>query len=209
MNAEMQLQATPDSGNQIASYDRVLKGVHWGSLLLVATSYAAVWSSHLVASGERAVLLVQLHRSVGVTILALTLFRLAWRWSAQIPALPAELPLVQKLAARATEYALYALLLAQPVLGILHTNARGRRVEFFFIGQLPPIVGPDRVLAKQAMTAHEVVGYLLLALIAMHAAAALFHHFIRRDDVLNAMLPKQAPLSRRGNAPLAWRNKAF
>ena len=189
MNAEMQLQATPDSGNQIASYDRVLKAVHWGSLLLVATSYAAVWSSHLVASRERAVLLVQLHRSVGVTILALTLFRLAWRWSAQIPSLPAEVPTIQKLAARATEYALYALLLAQPVLGILHTNARGRRVEFFFIGQLPPIVGPDKVLATQAMTAHEVVGYLMLALIAMHAAAALFHHFIRRDDVLNAMLP--------------------
>jgi len=187
----MQLQATPDNGNQIASYDRVLKGVHWGSLLLVATSCAAVWSSHLVASRERAVLLVQLHRSVGVTILALTLFRLAWRWSAQIPSLPAELPTIQKLAARATEYALYALLLAQPVLGILHTNARGRRVEFFFIGQLPPIVGPDKVLTKQAMTAHEVVGYLLLALIAMHAAAALLHHFIRRDDVLNAMLPSR------------------
>ena len=191
MNAEMQLQATPDSGNQIASYDRVLKAVHWGSLLLVATSYAAVWSSHLVASRERAVLLVQLHRSVGVTILALTLFRLAWRWSAQIPSLPAELPTIQKLAARATEYALYALLLAQPVLGILHTNARGRHVEFFFIGQLPPILGPDKVLAKQAMTAHEVIGYLLLALIAMHAAAALFHHFIRRDEVLNAMLPSR------------------
>src|SRR5215471_13346522 len=167
MNADVM----PESANPVASYDRVLKGVHWASLLLVATSYAAVWLSHAVAGRQQAMLLVQLHRSVGVTILALTLFRLAWRWSAQIPSLPAELPTIQKLAARATEYALYALLLAQPVLGILHTNARGRRVEFFFIGQLPPIVGPDKVLTKQAMTAHEVVGYLMLALIAMHAAA--------------------------------------
>jgi len=76
-------------------------------------------------------------------------------------------------------------------LSILHTNARGRHVEFFFIGQLPPILGPDKVLAKQAITTHEVIGYLLLALIAMHAAAALFHHFIRRDEVLNAMLPSR------------------
>jgi superoxide oxidase len=191
MNAEVQLQASTGSANPVASYDRVLKGVHWASLLLVATSYAAAWSSHAVTGTEQAMLLVQLHRSVGVTILALTLFRLTWRWSARIPALPAELPLVQKLAARATEYALYALLLAQPVLGILHTNARGRRVDFFFIGQLPPVVGPDKVLAKQAIAVHEVVAYLLLALIAMHAAAALFHHFVRRDDVLNAMLPSR------------------
>src|SRR5215471_614397 len=99
MNAEVQLQTTPESSNRVASYDRVLKGVHWASLLLVATSYAAVWSSHAVA--RQATLLVQLHRSVGVTIFALTLFRLAWRWSAQIPALPAELPVVQKFAARA------------------------------------------------------------------------------------------------------------
>jgi len=191
MNTEVQLQTTPESSNRVASYDRVLKGVHWASLLLVATSYAAVWSSHAVASKEQATLLVQLHRSVGVTILALTLFRLAWRWGAQIPALPAELPVVQKFAARATEYALYALLLAQPVLGILHTNARGRRVDFFFVGQLPPVVGPDKALAREAMAAHEVAAYLLLVLIAMHAAAALFHHFVRRDDVLNAMLPSR------------------
>src|SRR6516164_6506924 len=98
MSTEVQLQATPQSANSVASYDRVLKGVHWASLLLVVTSYAAAWSRHLVASREQAMLLLQLHRSVGVTIPALTLFRLAWRWSAQIPALPAELPLVQKLA---------------------------------------------------------------------------------------------------------------
>jgi cytochrome b561 len=51
------------------------------------------------------------------------------------------------------------------------------------------VVGPDKMLAKQAMAAHELVAYLLLALVALHAVAALFHHFVRRDNVLNAMLP--------------------
>lgn len=51
--------------------------------------------------------------------------------------------------------------------------------------------GQDKVLAKQAMAAHELVAYLILALVVLHAAAALFHHFVRRDDVLNAMLPSR------------------
>jgi cytochrome b561 len=97
--------------------------------------------------------------------------------------------LFQKLAARATEYILYVLLLLQPALGLLNTNARGRRVDFYFLGELPPVVGLDKILAKQAMVAHELVAYLLVALVALHAAAALFHHFVRRDNVLNAMLP--------------------
>jgi cytochrome b561 len=189
MDADARFEAAPESANLVTSYDRVLKGIHWASLLFVAISYAAVWSSHVVASRAQAMLLVQLHRSVGVSILVLTVFRLAWRWNARIPPLPAELPLIQKLAARA-EYALYALLLAQPVLGILHTNARGQGVDFFLIGQLPRVVGADKLLAKQAMAAHEVAGYLLLVLIAVHAAA-LFHHYIRRDDVLKAMLPRR------------------
>lgn len=149
----------------------------------------AVWASHAAGSREQSALLVQLHRSMGLTILALTLFRLAWRWNARIPPLPAELPLFQKLAARATEYALYVLLLLQPALGLLNTNARGRRVDFYFLGELPPVIGPDKVLAKQAMAAHEFVAYLLVALVALHATAALFHHFVRRDNVLQAMLP--------------------
>lgn len=191
MNADVKFKPAAESSSPVTSYDRVLKGIHWATLLLVAISFAAIWASHAAASREQAMLLVQLHRSVGVSILALTLFRLAWRWDARIPALPAELRLIQKLAARATEYALYALLLAQPVLGILHTNARGQRVDLFFIGELPPVVGADKALAKQAMAAHEAAGYLLLVLIAMHAAAALFHHFVRRDDVLNTMLPSR------------------
>lgn len=172
-----------------AGYDRVLKAVHWSSLLLVAAAFGVIWASGYATGREQQAMLVQLHRSLGVTVFTLTLFRLGWRWQARVPKLPADLPAIQKLAARATEYVLYVLLLLQPALGILHTNARGRRVAFFLLAELPPVVGPDRILAKEAMTAHQLVGYLLLALIGLHAAAALFHHFVRRDDVLSTMLP--------------------
>ena len=185
---------TEESGHELAapveSYDRVLKAIHWSTLLLIAAAYIAIWGSYAVATKEQEAFLTQLHRSLGVTVFVLTVFRLGWRWHARIPSLPADLPAIQKVAARVAEYLLYALLLIQPILGILYINARGRRVDFFFLGELPPIVGPDKVLAKQAVAAHDIVAYVLLTFIGLHAAAALFHHFVRRDDVLKAMLPR-------------------
>lgn len=172
----------------IKSYDRVLRVVHWSSVLLLAAAYIAVWTSPAAATKEQHELFVQLHRSFGTTVFALTLFRLGWRLLARIPELPADLPAIQKLAARGTEYALYMLLLAQPILGLLHTNARGKRVDLYFLGELPAIIGPDKALAKQAIAAHDLVAYALLGLAALHAAAALFHHFVRRDRVLISML---------------------
>ncbi len=189
MSLHTEIRTTSETAASPDSYDRIVKAVHWTTLLLIAGAYVAVWASHAVGSREQSALLVQLHRSIGVTIFALTLFRLAWRWNARIPPLPADLPLFQKLAARATEYALYVLLLLQPALGLLNTNARGRRVDFYFLGELPLVISPDKVLAKQAMAAHELVAYLLVTLVALHAAAALFHHFVRHDSVLNTMLP--------------------
>ena len=99
------------------------------------------------------------------------------------------MPQTMRLAAQWSEHALYALLLTQPILGLLQTNASGDRVNLFFLGQLPALIGQDRPLAKQLL-AHETVGLLLLGLIALHASAALYHHFWRRDDTLKAMLPR-------------------
>jgi len=190
VSAEAEESGHDELATSPESYDRVLKAVHWSALLLIAAAYFAIWGSYAAATKEQEAFLMQLHRSLGVTVFVLTVFRLGWRWHARIPSLPADLPAIQKVAARVAEYVLYALMLIQPILGILYINARGRRVDFFFLGELPPIVGPDKVLAKQAIAAHQIVAYVLLTLIALHAAAALFHHFVRRDDVLNAMLPR-------------------
>jgi cytochrome b561 len=100
------------------------------------------------------------------------------------------MPQAMRFAAQWSEYALYALLLIQPILGLLQTNSRGDRVDLFFLGQLPALIGTDRPLAKQLLEVHVTVGLLLLGLIALHAGAALYHHFWRRDDTLEAMLPQ-------------------
>jgi cytochrome b561 len=172
-----------------AAYDPVMRAVHWTTLLLVAAAFAAVWIADPALVGAYARPIVQLHRSLGLTVAALTLFRLGWRWHVRVPDLPADLPRIQKLAARITEGLIYVLLVAQPLIGLLYTNAYGLRVNLYFLGELPAVIGKDRELAALLGEAHNFVGYTLLTLIGLHAAAALYHHFIRRDGVLAAMLP--------------------
>jgi cytochrome b561 len=127
-----------------------------------------------------------------------TLGRLVWRQFARFPNWPADMPQAMRFAAQWSEYALYALLLTQPILGLLHTNAHGDRVNLFFLAQLPALIGQDRPLAKPLLKVHETVGLFLLGLIALHASAALYHHFWRRDGTLEAMLPQGM---RRSQAP--------
>ena len=101
----------------------------------------------------------------GVAVWVVTLGRLVWRQFSRFPNWPADMPQAMRFAAQWGEYGLYALLLTQPILGLLHTNAHGDRVNLFFLGQLPALIGRDRPLAKQLLEVHWAVGLLLLGLI--------------------------------------------
>ena len=173
-------------------FDSASRFLQWLTLFLVATVFVFASAIDFAPSKEGAAALTQLHRSFGVTVWIVTLGRLVWRQFSRFPNWPADMPHAMRFAAHWSEYALYALLLVQPILGILHTNAHGERVDLFFIGWLPALIGSDHRLAKQLEEAHTTVGPLLLGLIGLHASAALYHHFWRRDDTLKAMLPHRA-----------------
>lgn len=173
-------------------FDRATRLMHWLTAGLMLCVFVLAFSIDLATSHAAHTAFLQLHRSVGLTVWLVTLFRLAWRHSAKYPDWPSDMPRTMRVAAMASEYALYALLLAQPILGILQTNAHGDRVNLFFIGQLPALIEKNRPLAQQLLTVHKAVGFSLLGLIALHVSAALFHHFWRRDDTLTAMLPAAA-----------------
>jgi cytochrome b561 len=180
-----------DGDPELLVFDPVIRFLHWLTLFLVAAIFVLAFSIiYFASSREEAVALIQLHRSFGVTVWVVTLGRLVWRQFSRFPNWPADMPQTMRLAAQWSEHALYALLLTQPILGLLQTNAYGDRVNLFFLGQLPALIGQDRPLAKQLLAVHVTVGLLLLGLIALHASAALYHHFWRRDDTLNAMLPQ-------------------
>jgi cytochrome b561 len=180
-----------DGDPELRVFDPVIRFLHWLTLFLVAAIFVLAFSIiYFASSREEAVALIQLHRSFGVTVWVVTLGRLVWRQFSRFPNWPADMPQTMRLAAQWSEHALYAFLLTQPILGLLQTNAYGDRVNLFFLGQLPALIGQDRPLAKQLLAVHVTVGLLLLGLIALHASAALYHHFWRRDDTLDAMLPQ-------------------
>ena len=191
-----------DGDSDLGEFEPVIKFLHWLTLFLIATIFALAFSISFATSREEALVLIGLHRSFGVTVWFVTVCRLAWRQFSRFPNWPADMPPVMRFAAQWSEYALYALLLIQPLLGFLQTNARGDRVTLFFIGQLPALIAQNRSLAKYLLEVHKVAGFLLLGLITLHALAAFYHHFWRRDDTLVAMLP-QAPWRRTTRADLA------
>jgi len=173
-------------------FDPTTRLMHWLTAGLMLCVFVLAFSIDLATSRASHTAFLQLHRSVGLTVWVVTLFRLAWRHFANYPDWPSDMSQIMRVAAMASEYALYALLLAQPILGILLTNAHGDHVNLFFIGQLPALIEKNRQLAQQLLTVHKAVGFSLLGLIALHVSAALFHHFWRRDDTLTAMLPAAA-----------------
>src|SRR6516225_7167406 len=179
-----------DGNPELRAFDPLIRFLHWLTLVLVATTLVLAFSIDLAPSKPAAGVIIQLHRSFGVTLWIMTLIRLVWRQFSRFPNWPVDMPQLMRFAAHWSEYALYALLLIQPILGILHTNAHGDRVNLFFLGQLPALIGRDRLLARQLLEMHHMIGLLLLGLIALHASAALYHHFWRRDDTLAAMLPQ-------------------
>ena len=87
--------------------------------------------------------------------------------------------------------ALYAIMIGMPLAGWLLLSAAGKPIPFFGL-QLPALIGPDKALAGQIKEVHELVGTLGYFLIGAHAAAALFHHYIKRDNTLLRMLPAKA-----------------
>lgn len=133
----------------------------------------------------------QLHKSVGVVLFALVLFRLVWRLTYRSPELPSAMPRTERLAALGTHAILYALMLTMPLTGWLLASASPLGIPTLVFGvlPLPHPIGPDADTEAVLSGLHLAGGLALLALAGLHVAAALKHHFIDRDDVLRAMLP--------------------
>lgn len=178
-------------------YGATAIAIHW----LVAALVAAVVALGLLipeaprGSHQRAMILM-LHRSIGVTILAAMVFRGLWRIFHPAPLLPASLGRMEAALAHATAAALYLVLLGMPVLGYLDAAAAGHPLRLFGLVTIPPLIGENDRLSQIAIALHLVGQYLVYGLVALHVAAALMHGLVRRDGVLSRMLP--ARRSRRG-----------
>ena len=130
------------------------------------------------------------HKSTGVTILALVFARLAWRLYAGAPKPVPGTPGWQRRTAAATHVMLYAVLIAMPLSGWLYDSASGLRpFRWFGLFDMPKLVPPSEGLSDLAREAHEWIFWGIVALVGVHAGAALYHHLFLRDATLLRMLP--------------------
>lgn len=169
-------------------YTSVAIALHWITAVLVLCMIVVGITMVQLPQGDLQNLLFNLHRSTGVLIFPLVLIRLIWRWRNPPPPLPDDMPTLQKLAAHLNHYALYALLLINPLLGWWATSAYGAAVNVFWLFELPPIVEQNRPFSETLLLFHRIVGITIALLVVVHIAAALYHHFIRRDRILLRML---------------------
>ncbi len=172
-------------------FDPLTIAMHWTTLLLLVAMFATAWSLKAATNGAAADGLLLAHRSTGALLWLLVLARLVWKASfGRAAALPPTVGRLQHAVARANELGLYLLLVLQPVTGLGQSLFRGK--SFVLLGvSLPVIVARNRALTTAFHHIHAVGAWILLGLIALHASAALFHHFVLRDGVLRAMLPRR------------------
>lgn len=176
-----------------ASYTRTAISLHWlVALGIIGTFALGFYMADLPLSPQK-LKLYSWHKWAGVTLFMLAVLRLGWRITHPAPPLPGGTPAWQVLVAHVTHWALYFLMLAIPVSGWLMSSAQGFPVVWFGIVPLPDLVGRDKALGELFLQMHVIMNYTLLALVVLHAAAALKHHFIDRDDILRRMLPSGRP----------------
>lgn len=175
--------------NDESRYGVVAQLFHWAVVALIIVQYVLANIVDGLPLGPAKIAMLARHKSVGITILALVLLRLIWRWVNTVPAEPLDIPHWQRIAARISHIALYALLLITPLAGWLMSSARNFPVSWFGLVTLPDFIAPNRPAYDFLHGAHEFMAITLLGLALLHIAAALKHHFVDRDNVLRRMLP--------------------
>jgi cytochrome b561 len=175
--------------NTTARWGLLAQTLHWVIVALLIAQFVLANIADSLPLGLEKLAVLARHKSIGITILMLAAVRLVWRWMNPTPALPPGLKPYERVAARLTHAALYVLLFAMPLSGWMMSSARNFPVSWFNLVQLPDLVQPSKPLYDLLHETHETLAVALIVVTAVHALAALKHHFYLKDDVLRRMLP--------------------
>jgi len=174
--------------NASERYTGVAIVLHWLLALLIVVAFGVGLYMADLPNSLAKLKLYNWHKWAGVTILLLSAVRLAWRLTHRPPAdVPA--PRWQQLAAHATHHALYALFFLVPLVGWAYSSAKGFPIVWFGVLPLPDFVPKDEALAELIKPWHESLAWLMALLVVLHIAAAIKHHVIDRDGLINRMRP--------------------
>ena len=179
---------------QTDRYTKTAILLHWiiAIMIIAQLGVALVMGEESMWTPEMRGQLYGFHKALGMTVIVMTLVRIAWRLLNPAPALPAGMKTWEIFAVKATHFLFYVLLLAIPMSGWVLVTAAGRGpIDMFGLFAWPnlPGVAVNKEFAHEVGDMHELMGYAMLALVGLHIAAALKHHFINKDNVLTRMLP--------------------
>jgi cytochrome b561 len=182
----------PIPANDRSAYTRVAIALHWAiALTIIALMVFGVLMTKEWMPNRFAI--YQWHKSFGITVLVLSLLRLAWRLGHPPPPLPPGMKGWEVFAAKLTHVGFYALMIGMPLLGWAMTSASRLPIEneLFYLIPLPDLPGVPVGDAVEARfkRAHEIGGYLIFGLLLLHVGGALKHHFVEKDNVLARMIP--------------------
>jgi len=171
-------------------FDQTSIALHWLTVLLIVVQFTSAWLREAVGhENSLAAAILATHQTSGMLTWIVGLVRLVWRHGfAYLPPFPQGMPKLQKWLAKANEYGLYALLFVQPITGLGNVLFHGRPFQML-IWEVPALLEPNPAIRSLFVEAHEFGAKALLALIGLHAGAALFHRLVLRDGVLQRMLP--------------------
>lgn len=178
-----------------SAYGGFAKLLHWIIAIILVAQFALGWLMPNIRRGMEPGAAMHMHISIGIVALALIVVRVFWRLAHPVAPAP-ELPRWQRIVSEAVHYLLYVLVFVTTLSGWFYASARGWSLSFFGLFPLPALVAQGSALGRAIGGIHEGIVWVLLGVIAIHAAAALLHAFLYRDRVVQRML-FLAPASRR------------
>jgi cytochrome b561 len=182
--------------NTRSSWGSLAKGFHWLVAALIFTQFALGWIAEEWHRSPTKVDLFVWHKSIGILVLLLVVLRLCWRLASRPPA-PPDMPRLERAGAALSHALLYLLTIAMPLSGWVINSAANFPLKLFWLVPLPAIAVPGKALQESAEDVHLVLFWLLAAVVMVHVAAALRHHYVKHDDVLTRMLPGRRALEAR------------
>lgn len=175
--------------NTTLIWGAVAKNFHWLMALFIFVQYPLGWWMTELKLSPLQVELFIWHKSIGVLVLVLAAMRVLWRFSNRPPVPPPAMPNWERLAAKVDHWSLYLLMAVVPLAGWVIDSASGIPFRVFWLFPMPALVGRDKALEDVAKEVHEDLAYVLLALLVLHVGAALWHHYVQKDEILARMLP--------------------
>lgn len=170
-------------------YSSLSIALHWVMVVLMTAVYATILLRENYPRGtDIREGLKTWHFMLGLAVLTLVIIRLIARFASRAPAITPQPSAAQALLAKVTHLALYAFMIAMPIAGWMILSAEGKAIPFFGL-ELPALTGPNESLAEQVEELHELTGTVGYYLIGLHALAALFHHYVIKDNTLLRMMP--------------------